>query len=67
MFSERQMKLIQLALIYTMTNLGDVIDAFRNDDGETEDGEEILLSVNGDQIHQPAEDEFEELLKLFQH
>ena len=58
--TERQKELIRLALIYAISNLDDLIEAFG-------DGSELgTIDANGEDVPTPTEDEFDELMKEYQ-
>jgi len=61
---EREKDIIRTALIYMLSNLDDVIDAFGEYTDPTPECD--FMSVNGELIPTIKEDEIEQCLKLFQ-
>ena len=59
--SEREKYLMRMALIYAIANLGDVTEAFYDDNGEDD-----TISVNGDIGNPPTEEEMDNLMRTLQ-
>jgi len=62
--TEREKELLRMALIYTLANMDDVLEAFEVDI-EREDHDHII-EVNGDEIHCPNYSELQSILLTLQ-
>lgn len=63
--TEREKELLRMAVIYALSNIDDVVEAFETEESQEKQFPMQQLSVDGCVIDAPTEEEMSSLLKHF--